>query len=167
MTDAWTPAPSVPWVARTRWPSRRPLTGAVVGIVALILGITIAVLGQRSASSASDSLERARRQLGAQQAATKTAQRCADAIGATLPPHVAAGQALLGTAAQLVAGDAQLIAATHDQQRAGIAGNQADYNSAVNRANAAVTAANPLITTSNQQISAFQMGTPAPPASCS
>jgi uncharacterized protein HemX len=166
VTDGWAPAPTVPSPTR-RWPSRRPLTGAVLGIVALLLGIAIAVLGQGSASNASDSLDQARQQLSAEQVATRAAQRCAQDVGATLPPHVAAGQALLGTAAQLVAGDAQLIGATHDQQRAGIAGNQGDYNNAVNRANAAVTAANPLIATSNQQVSAFQMGTPAPPASCS
>lgn len=166
MTDQRAPAPPAGSAAR-RWPSRRPLTGAILGIVALMLGIAVAVLGQGSASSASGSLDQARQQLSAQQVDTKAAQRCAHDVGATLPPHVAAGQALLGSAAQLVAGDAELIAASHAQQRAGIAGNQGDYNSAVSRANAAVTAANPLIAASNEQISAFQMGTPAPPASCS
>ena len=136
-------------------PSRWPLVAAITGVVVLLAGVVVCILGNAASSNASDDLAGAQRRLREQRAATSEAKGAQATLGVQAAKVITDGQALLATADQLAAIDAELVAAARDQQAAGSAARIDDYNRAVERGNAAVERFNALVATLEQQLEAF------------
>jgi hypothetical protein len=159
MTDQIDTATESAPATSARRASRLPLIVGLLGALVLVVGVFVFVFGRAAASSASDDLGPANRQLSAQQASTKQVRGCRAAQRDALLAVVSDAQTYLGTVSQLYVGEDKLIAAFEAMQTAGAQAQPSAYSSALGQENLIAAANNALVNTARQQFSALQRDT--------